>query len=83
MGSDPIRCTRVLDGAIDYVHAKDTRLEADIVALTSPLENKSIDRVGEQPWNYVTLEGHPGGVQFWAEFVAAVRAEGYGGTLSR
>lgn len=38
---------------------------------------------GRRTWNYVTLgQGHPGGAVFWRDFVYALRAVGYDGSLS-
>ncbi len=83
MGADPIQSVTALDGAIFHVHAKDTRLESERLGVTSRLETLPFDRVGDRSWNYITLgEGHPGGTAFWSEFVAALHASGYAGTLS-
>ena len=83
MGSDPIQSIRALGGAIYNVHAKDTRLESSRQALTSRLETLPWERIDERAWNYVTLgDGHPGGVEFWSQFIAALQASGYDGTLS-
>jgi sugar phosphate isomerase/epimerase len=63
--------------------AKDTRLESERQALTSRLETLPWERVDERSWNYVTLgDGHPGGNEFWSQFISALRASGYTGTLS-
>jgi sugar phosphate isomerase/epimerase len=83
MGSDPIQSIRALEGTIYNVHAKDTRLETDRQALTSRFETLPWERIDDRAWNYVTLgDGHPGGVEFWAQFIAALQASGYNGTLS-
>jgi sugar phosphate isomerase/epimerase len=83
MGSDPVQSARALDGAIYHVHAKDTRLEPDRQALTSRLETLPWDRVDERAWNYVTLgDGHPGGTEFWSQFISALGTSGYTGTLN-
>jgi sugar phosphate isomerase/epimerase len=83
MGADPIRTARALEGAIYHVHAKDTRLESGRQALTSRLETLPWERVDDRAWNYVTLgDGHPGGIEFWSQFISALRASGYTGTLS-
>ena len=83
MGSDPIQSVRALDGAIYHVHAKDTRLQSHRQALTSRLETLPRERVDDRAWNYVTLgDGHPGGTEFWSQFIAALGASGYTGPLS-
>ncbi len=83
MGADPIQSVKALDGAIYHVHAKDTRLESEQMGLTSRLETLPFDRVGDRAWNYITLgDGHPGRTTFWSEFITALHASGYTGTLS-
>ncbi|MEB3372427.1 sugar phosphate isomerase/epimerase family protein [Saccharopolyspora mangrovi] len=83
MGADPVQSVKALDGAIHHVHAKDTRLESERLGLTSRLETLPFDRVAERAWNYITLgDGHSGGTAFWSEFIAALNASGYAGTLS-
>jgi sugar phosphate isomerase/epimerase len=83
MGADIPTVIRSLAGNIFHVHAKDVRINRwradrdgllDTVAHTEPLE---------RAWNYVTLGlGHADGAAFWAEFVYALRASGYDGTLN-
>jgi sugar phosphate isomerase/epimerase len=73
----------MLNGAIHHVHAKDTRLEAERMAVRSRLETLFFDKVAERSWNYVTLgEGHPDGAGFWREFCRTLQASGYDGVLS-
>ncbi|MDF3313113.1 sugar phosphate isomerase/epimerase [Rhodococcus sp. T2V] len=82
MGADPIAAIGALTGAIHHVHAKDTRIE-DRAAVASRLETTPNERTGERAWNYVAVgTGHPGGVEFWAAFVDALRDAGYSGPLS-
>jgi sugar phosphate isomerase/epimerase len=83
MGADPLASIRMLNGAIHHVHAKDTRLEAERMAVRSRLETLFFDKVAERSWNYVTLgEGHPAGAGFWREFCRTLQASGYDGVLS-
>ncbi|WP_019204000.1 sugar phosphate isomerase/epimerase [Tsukamurella sp. 1534] len=82
MGADPLAAIDALTGCIHHVHAKDTRIE-DRVAVRSRLETIDNPRTGERAWNYVAVgTGHPGGVDFWVRFVAALRRAGYDGPLS-
>lgn len=82
MGADPLSAIAALDGAIHHVHAKDTRIE-DRAAVASRLEVVPNERIDERAWNYVAVGlGHPDGVGFWTQFVAALRAVGYDGPLS-
>jgi sugar phosphate isomerase/epimerase len=82
MGADPVASARALEGAIYHVHAKDTRIEPSVATRTR-LETAFFTERDARAWNYVTLgQGHPGGVEFWREFCAALAAAGYDGVLS-
>jgi sugar phosphate isomerase/epimerase len=81
MGADPIAAIDALGDAIYHVHAKDTRLEPDRLALTSRLETTPAADAGARSWNYVTL-GHGHGDAFWREFCLALRRSGYDDVLS-
>jgi sugar phosphate isomerase/epimerase len=81
MGADPIAAIDALGDAIFHVHAKDTRLEPDRVALASRIETTPNDRPQDRSWNYVTL-GHGHDEAFWAEFCRALRRVGYDDVLS-
>jgi sugar phosphate isomerase/epimerase len=81
MGADPIAAVDALGDAIFHVHAKDTRLEPDRLALTSRLETAPNSEPKARSWNYVTLgRGHD--AKFWREFCAALRRVGYDDVLS-
>jgi sugar phosphate isomerase/epimerase len=81
MGADPIAAIDALGDAIFHVHAKDTRLEPDRVALASRIETTPNDRPQDRSWNYVTL-GHGHDEAFWAEFCRALRRVGSDDVLS-
>lgn len=81
MGADPIAAIDALGDAIFHVHAKDTRLERDRLALASRIETTPNDRPQHRSWNYVTL-GHGHDEAFWAEFCRALRRIGYDDVLS-
>jgi sugar phosphate isomerase/epimerase len=81
MGADPIAAIDVLGDAIFHVHAKDTRLETDRLALASRIETTPNDRPQDRSWNYVTL-GHGNDEAFWAEFCRALRRVGYDDVMS-
>jgi sugar phosphate isomerase/epimerase len=81
MGADPIAAIDALGDAIFHVHAKDTRLETDRLALASRIETTPNERPQERSWNYVTLgQGHD--AAFWHEFCRALRRVGYDDVLS-
>jgi sugar phosphate isomerase/epimerase len=81
MGADPIAAIDALGDAIFHVHAKDTRLESDRLALASRIETTPNDQPQDRSWNYVTL-GHGHDEAFWAEFCRALRRVGYDDVLS-
>jgi sugar phosphate isomerase/epimerase len=81
MGADPIAAIDALDDAIYHVHAKDTRLEAERMALTSRLETRPNSEAHARAWNYVTL-GHGHDEAFWRSFCQALRRVGYDDVLS-
>lgn len=82
-GADPRHLARALTGAIHHVHAKDARFQHPEVDVDGVLGTQPPELAAERPWNYVTLgQGYPGGQQFWAQFLADLRAAGYDGVLS-
>ncbi|MEZ5087008.1 MAG: sugar phosphate isomerase/epimerase [Tessaracoccus sp.] len=82
MGADPLAAIEALSSAIYHVHAKDTRIE-DAVGWRSRLETLPNSETDRRAWNFVAVgSGHPGGVDFWMQFVQALRQAGYDGPLS-
>jgi len=83
MGVDPRLLARELDGAVHHVHMKDARIEPTVAGVHGLLDTQPVDRARSRAWNYVTLgHGHPGGAQFWSQFLSDLRASGYDGLLS-
>lgn len=83
MGADIPEVIRALAGSIVHVHAKDARLNKPLVASSGLPDGTAMTLPRERAWNYVTLGlGHPAGESFWADFVYALRAAGYDGTLN-
>src|SRR5438874_2209828 len=80
-GMDPLAVIRALGGAIGYVHAKDARVEPYNLAVQGSLDLQPGKPVRDLVWAYRTL-GYGHGAQFWAEFVSALRSQGYDGVLS-
>lgn len=81
MGGDALRSVDYLGEAIHHVHAKDTYLNADVLAIASRLENGPLDDVANRSWWHVTLGyGHP--EAWWREFCYRLRMAGYDGWLS-
>jgi sugar phosphate isomerase/epimerase len=81
MGGDPLRSVDHLGAAIHHVHAKDTYLNPEVLAIASRLENGPLDDIAARSWWHVTLGyGHP--EQWWREFCYRLRMAGYDGWLS-
>jgi sugar phosphate isomerase/epimerase len=81
MGGDPLRSVDYLGDAIHHVHAKDTYLNPDVLAIASRLENGPLDALADRSWWHVTLGyGHP--EEWWREFCYRLRMVGYDGWLS-
>ena len=79
---DPLLVVDALGAdAIFHVHAKDTRINQQEMALNGSLDTRPMGRPNVRSWEYVTLgDGHPEG--FWQDFVVALRDNGYEGVLS-
>ena len=81
-GMDPIRVVRVLgEGFIFNVHAKDTYVDPDEMAVNGGIDTRSLDRIADRAWGYRTL-GHGHGATWWRQFVSALRFAGYDGPLT-
>ena len=80
-GIDPLAVVRSLGEDIGYVHAKDARVDPYNLALQGALDLQPGRPVRELVWVYRTL-GYGHGVQFWADFVSALRSVGYDSVLS-
>lgn len=81
MGADPIAAAHALDGAIYYVHAKDTRIDARIAGVNGVIDTTPGSDFRHRAWSYITL-GYGRDEVWWREFVAALASEGYDGVLS-
>lgn len=83
MGADPLRAIEALKGAIHHVHAKDTAVHDERVAVRSRLETLPNTDVEHRAWNYVAVgAGEPSGDAFWTRFIDALSRAGYDGPLS-
>lgn len=81
MGADPLAAIRALQGAIYYVHAKDTRIEPSCAGVDGVLDTRPASEVAARSWNYVTL-GFGHGEEWWRQFCAALKMAGYDDVLS-
>ncbi len=81
MGADPLAAIAALGSAIYHVHAKDTRLEPQVLARDGRIEIRPAEDVAHRAWNYVTL-GHGHDETWWRRFCEALVAIGYDDVLS-
>ena len=81
MGADPIAAAHALNGAIYYVHAKDTRIDPRIAGVNGVIDTTPGSDFRHRAWSYITL-GYGRDETWWRDFVAALAAEGYDGVLS-
>jgi sugar phosphate isomerase/epimerase len=81
MGADPIAAAHALNGAIYYVHAKDTRIDPGIAGINGVIDTTPGSDFRHRAWSYITL-GYGRDEAWWRDFVAALAAEGYDGVLS-
>ncbi len=80
-GMDPLACAHALAGAIFHVHAKDTELHPDALALNGVLDPVPSSRPAERSWSFRSVgQGHP--VAWWRAFATALQEAGYNGALS-
>jgi sugar phosphate isomerase/epimerase len=80
-GIDPVLAIERLGEAIFHVHAKDTRLEPELVARRGVLETASFSEPDTRAWNFATVgDGH--GEDTWTAILEALRATGYDGAIS-
>jgi sugar phosphate isomerase/epimerase len=83
MGADILDVVHALGTAIFHVHAKDARIERRNAGVNGVLDTLPPAAARDRSWNYATLGlGHPGGSDFWAEFVYALRSVGYDGPVN-
>lgn len=81
-GMDPLVVVRALgEGAVFHVHAKDTRINPQELALNGSLDTRPMTQPGVRSWEYVTL-GFGHGELFWRNFLSTLRVMGYDGVLS-
>jgi sugar phosphate isomerase/epimerase len=82
-GIDPIEAVKQLGraGALYHVHAKDARIDPRNCALNGNLDTKSYGLIGDRSWVFRSV-GYGHGVEWWKDFVSALRTVGYDFVLS-
>jgi sugar phosphate isomerase/epimerase len=81
-GMDPLVVIRALgENFIFHVHAKDTRLDPQEMALNGGLDTRPMGKPGRRAWDYRTVGfGHD--AHWWRDFISALQLVGYRDVLS-
>ena len=81
-GMDPLVVVRALGpNFIFHVHAKDTRIDPQEMALNGGLDLRPTSEVMARAWAFRTVGyGHDAG--WWRDFISELRRQGYDGALS-
>lgn len=81
-GMDPLVVVRALGkGGVVHVHAKDTRIDPQEMALNGGLDLRPSSAVDARAWAFRTV-GYGHGASWWRDFVSELRRQGYDGVLS-
>ena len=80
-GIDPVHVIRAMKGAIYHMHAKDTALQPENIAINGVLDAGSYRNLAERSWFFRSVGyGQPEIV--WKEMVSALRIAGYDYVMS-
>ena len=78
---DPLAMVEAIGDRIGHAHGKDTTIHAKRLALNGMLDSRWPNPPDEMPWNFATVgRGHD--QAWWGSFVAMLRDQGFGGTIS-
>jgi sugar phosphate isomerase/epimerase len=80
-GIDPVAAIKALGPAIHHVHAKDTFIDAQNVAVDGVLDTKGYRRLRERSWYFRTI-GFGQGERAWRDIISALRLVGYDWVVS-
>ena len=80
-GINPIKSIQALKNAIVNVHAKDGKVNKEIVEFTGSSDWKHYKELDKRAWNFRTV-GYGHGIEFWNEFLYTLRLSGYDGVIS-
>jgi sugar phosphate isomerase/epimerase len=81
-GMDPLVVVRALGkGGVFHVHAKDTKIDPQEMALNGGLDARRSETFPDRAWAFRTV-GYGHGEEWWRDFVSVLRRMGYDGTLS-
>lgn len=81
-GMDPLVVVRALGkNGVFHVHAKDTRIDPQEMALNGGLDTRPTSMIGQRAWAFRTV-GYGHGEEWWRDFVSTLRRMDYDGVLS-
>ncbi len=80
-GIEPVAAIRELGDAIQYVHAKDTRIDAINTAKHGVLDTKKYTEESKRSWIFRTV-GYGHDAQVWKDIVSNLKLVGYNDVLS-
>ena len=81
-GMDPLVVMRALGkNGVFHVHAKDTKIDPQEMALNGGLETRPAAMAGQRSWAFRAV-GYGHGAEWWRDFVSTLRLMGYDGVLS-
>lgn len=80
-GMDPVATINELGDAIHYVHAKDCRIESEVVKKNGVLDIKSLADVKNRSWVFRTV-GYGHDEKVWRDIISALKLNGYDGVVS-
>lgn len=82
-GIDPIAAVKQIatEGALFHVHAKDTEIDAQNSSLDGNLDARPYSDFKNRSWSFRSV-GYGHGVEWWKQFVSALRVHGYDHVLS-
>ncbi|MGH2524411.1 MAG: sugar phosphate isomerase/epimerase family protein, partial [Anaerolineales bacterium] len=81
-GMDPLVVVNALGkNGVFHVHAKDTRIDPQEMALNGGLETRPTSTASQRAWAFRTV-GYGHGEAWWRDFVSTLRLMGYDGVLS-
>ncbi len=81
-GMDPLIVVRALGmNGVFHVHAKDTKIDPQEMALNGGLDTRPTSMVARRAWAFRTV-GYGHGEEWWRDFVSTLRLMGYDGVLS-
>jgi sugar phosphate isomerase/epimerase len=79
---DPLVVVRALGkNGVFHVHAKDTQIDPQEMALNGGLDTRPTSMAGQRAWAFRTV-GYGHGEEWWRDFVSMLRRMGYDGVLS-